>query len=384
MRPSFLPPRLCSAFVLAAAGLFAAWSGAVAAAEPASTFLPNGESLETSIETTARADGVTQIRLRGNWPSPCLPSVESATLAGRDIRIALRSNKALCVRYTVPFDVTIDPASALGRPLETGVYRVSLYAANGQSSEQELRGFALLEIGTSPPVRAESGFWWPDASREEGVGAAGTGVGFEVHDNTLAAAVFGFDTQGEQAWYFGTGTLRAKSASLDLVGMHGGSPLFEAADSQLAADASLVFHVEFESSARATVWFGRYERGANQPKLRLRSIAIVRQALTPYYGATNWDGEWVLLRESAAHAPMAERFHLATAGMLDFQIYQLAGDGYVLRCARDRRTAQVPPERCRLEAGGQLIGEFDSVGINRLDGYAPDGTRVQMLRVDRR
>ena len=30
------------------------------------------------------------------------------------------------------------------------------------------------------------------------------------------------------------------------------------------------------------------------------------------------------------------------------------------------------------------IAQCKEVGINRLDGYAPDGTRVQMLRVDRR
>ena len=383
MRPSFLPARLAAACVFAAA-LCAGARPAAAAVDPTLMFVPNGESLETLIEATVGADGATRIRARGNWPTPCRPSVESATLAGRDIRITLRSNKPLCTRYTMPFDVTVDPAAKLGRALDAGVWRVSLYAANGPTAEAELRGFALLEVGSPARVRAESGFWWPDTTRDDGAGAAGTGATFEIHDNTLAAAVFGFEAQGEPAWYFGTGDLHARSAALELVGLRGGAALVDAGSAQIAPDASLVLHVDFESNARATAWIGRYERGPNQPRLRLRPIALVRQALTPYYGATNWEGEWVLLRESAAHAPMAERFHLATGGVLDFQIYQLSGDGYVLRCLRDRRTVQVPPERCVLEAGGQPVAEFDSVGINRLDGRAPDGTRVQLLRVDRR
>jgi hypothetical protein len=342
--------------------------------------------IETTISAFARADGAPQLRLRGTWPTPCMPSVESATLTDRDVRIALRSNKPLCARIPVPFDITVDPVAQLGRTLAPGVYRVSLYTAHTSVAPQELRDFELVEVGSVSAVRAESGFWWPDASRESGAAAAGTGVSFEIHGNTLATALFGFAGLGEQAWYFGTGALGARTARLELIGLHGGSPLMEEAKAAgLTADDNVTLRVEFESNARATVWLGRYEQSDDRFRLRLRPISLVRRPLTSFSGSRNWEGEWVLLRESAARAPMAERLKLVAQIMPDFQSYVLSGDGYTLRCARDRSTALAPPEHCLLETStSELIAEFDSVGINRLDGRAPDGTRVQLLRVDRR
>lgn len=377
MRPLSLPARLGAAFALALACVAGSARVAVAAT--------SGES-DTTIEAFARADGTPQLRLRGTWPTPCMPSIESAALIDRDIRIALRSNKPLCARIPMPFDIAVDPVTQFGRALAPGVYRISLYSAHTPNAAQELRDFELVEVGSPPVVRAESGFWWPDPSREGGAGATGTGASFEMHGDTLAVALFGFDGLGEQSWYFGTGALRARSAKLELVGLHGGPPLVDDAKAAgLAADANLTLRIEFENNARATVWLGRYERGEDQPKLKLRALSLVRQPLTSYSGSRNWEGEWVLLRENAARAPMAERIRLVSQIMPDFQVYVLSGDGYVLRCARDRLTALAPPEHCLLETSSSvLMAEFDSVGINRLDGRAPDGTRVQLLRVDRR
>lgn len=378
MRPLSLPACLGAAFALVVGCLAASVNGAAAAAT-------SGES-ETTIEAFARADGAPQLRLRSMWPTPCVPSIESATLTDRDVRIALRSNKPLCARIPMPFDIVIDPVTQFGRTLAPGVYRVSLYSAHTPTAAQELRDFELVEVGSPAVVRAESGFWWPDPSREGGGGAAGTGVSLEMYGSTLAVALFGFEGLGEQAWYFGTGALRARSAKLELLGLRGGPPLVDDAKTPgLAADANLTVRIEFENNAHATVWLGRYERGEEQPKLRLRTLALVRQPLTSYTGSRNWEGEWVLLRDSAARAPMAERIRLVSQIMPDFQVYSLSGDGYVLRCARDRLTALAPPEHCLLEtASSELTAEFDSVGINRLDGRAPDGSRVQLLRVDRR
>ncbi|HVJ63198.1 MAG TPA: hypothetical protein VM555_10870, partial [Tahibacter sp.] len=319
MRPLSLPARFGAAFALALACI-AGPAGVAAAAT-------SGES-DTTIEAFARADGTPQVRLRGTWPTPCMPSIESAALTDRDIRIALRSNKPLCARIPMPFDIAVDPVTQFGRTLAPGVYRISLYSAHTPNAAQELRDFELVEVGSPPVVRAESGFWWPDPSREGGAGATGTGASFEMHGDTLAVALFGFDGLGEQTWYFGTGALRARSAKLELVGLHGGPPLVDDAKAAgLAADANLTLRVEFENNARATVWLGRYERGEDQPKLKLRALSLVRQPLTSYSGSRNWEGEWVLLRENAARAPMAERIRLVSQIMPDFQVYVLSGDG---------------------------------------------------------
>ena len=364
--------------VAALAGwLVAALIGTAAqASEP--VLAPYSDSPELKIE--ALPDGAPRLHLQGVWPTPCLPSVEQVRLDGSDLRIELRSKKPLCARTSVPFDLEVDLARSVGKQWPATPLRVSVLAANSVTAEPQLRGFALIAPQPGPRAIPASGLWWPLPEADSSNPMAGTGFSFEVQGNTIAVAVLGRTGNGS-IWYFGTGKLRGRTVQLDLVA----AP--QAGTTTPGGGNDAVLALDFDSNGRATAWLGYYERSDSQPLLRQQTFILAHLPFAERTDGTAWQGDWVLLGATPGQPRSARQLRLDATSFIAVANYRINGDdGSVLSCERDPQAAKVaPPKHCRLNAAnGTLIADFDSIDINRLDGYAPDRTPVQLIRVDKR
>lgn len=363
------------------AGLLAVCAATSASAsEP--LLAPYSTSPELRIEALGGAPATPRLRVQGNWPTPCLPTVEDISLDGRDLRIELRSKKPLCARTSLPFDLEINLALHVGKTWPAAPLRVSVVTANSATGAAQLRGFALIAPQPAPRAVPSSGLWWPLPQSDSSTPTAGTGFSFEVQSNTIASAVLGRTGSGEAIWYFGTGKLRGRIAEIDLVAA---SP--SVADGESNTTGNAVLALDFDGNGRATAWLGQYEQGDNQPMLRQQVIELAHLPFAERTDGSAWQGDWVLLGATPGQPRSARQLHLSATSFIAVANYRISGDdGSVLSCEREVTAPKAaPPQRCRLNDGnGVLIAEFDSIDINRLDGYAPDRTPVQLLRADKR
>lgn len=377
MRPSSVFAHVLRLFAAAAIGAV----GAATASEP--LLAPYSDSPELRIDVLSDTPATRpRLRLQGNWPTPCLPSVESVDLDGSDLRIELRSKKPLCARASVPFDIEVDLARVLTRGWPAMPLRVSVVSANSAAGPAQLRGFALIAPQPGPRAVPSSGLWWPLPDADANNPMAGTGFSFEIQGNTIAVAVLGRTGDGEATWYFGTGRLRGRTAELDLVAATRGD-----ADGERGSAADAVLALDFDGNGRATAWLGHYDRGDNQPVLRQQVIALAHLPFAERTDGTAWQGDWVLLGATPGQPRSARQLRLSATSFIAVANYRLNGDdGSILSCERDTDAPRAaPPQRCRLtDAQGAAIADFDAIDINRLDGFAPDRTPVQLIRAERR
>lgn len=323
-----------------------------------------------------------RLRLQGNWPTPCLPALDDIRLDGNELRIELRSKKPLCARASVPFDIEVDLAPLLGRHWPTTPLRVSVVTANSATAPAELRGFALVAPQPGPRAVPSSGLWWPLPKNEASNPMAGTGFSFEIQGNTIAAAVLGRTGNGDAIWYFGTGRLRGRTTEIDLV-----AATRDGVAGDRSASENAVLALDFDGNGRATAWLGRYELGDNQPVLRQQVIALAHLPFAERTDGTAWQGDWVLLGATPGQPRSARQLRLSATSFIAVANYRLSGDdGSVLSCERDPAAPKAaPPQRCRLtDAQNAVVAEFDAIDINRLDGFTPDRTPVQLIRADKR
>lgn len=375
-------PWSVTARVLANVAGFLAACAATAAGALEPLLAPYSTSPELRIEALGGAPAAPRLHVQGIWPTPCLPIVEDISLDGRDLRIDLRSKKPLCARTSLPFDLEIDLASHVGRTWPAAPLRVSVFAANSTAGETQLRGFALIAPQPMPRAVPSSGLWWPLPQSDSNTTAAGIGFSFEIQANTIASAVLGRTRSGEAIWYFGTGKLRGRIAEIDLVAATPG-----ATDGESNTAGNAVLALDFDGNGRATAWLGQYEQGTNQPVLRQQVIELAHLPFAEHTDGSAWQGDWVLLGATPGQPRSARQLRLSATSFLAVANYRIsADDGSVLSCERDGAAPKsAPPQRCRLnDVNGLLIAEFDSIDINRLDGYTPDRTPVQLLRADKR
>ncbi|MBL8299070.1 MAG: hypothetical protein JNN30_12095 [Rhodanobacteraceae bacterium] len=365
------------------AGLAGGSIASMAALASDPVLAPYSDSPELRIEALSDTPAIRpRLRLQGNWPTPCLPEIDEIQLEGNELRIGLRSRKPLCARASVPFDIEVDLTAQLGRQWPATPLRVSVVTANDATAPSQLRGFAVITPQPGPRAVPSSGLWWPLPSDDAANPMAGTGFSFEIQGNTIAAAVLGHTGNGDAIWYFGTGQLRGSTTEIDLV-----AATRDGIAGERRASDDAVLTLEFDGNGRATAWLGQYERGENQPVLRQQVIALAHLPFAERTDGAAWQGDWVLLGATPGQPRSARQLRLRAETFLAVANYAInADDGSILRCERDPTAPKVaPPRRCRLtDAQNTLVAEFDAIDINRLDGFAPDGTPVQLIRADRR
>lgn len=348
-------------------------AGAVAFAAPSG---PGVMDLDVSIGLAGSAPGAQRLVVEGSWPTPCLPAEARLSRNGNELRVETRSNRGLCTRYGMPFRFELDPQAATGKPLERGIYRVGFYAANASTGPLELRGFALLNVEEAP-LQPESGFWWPEHSLElPQDNARGTALTLERQGDLLAASLLTYDSEGQPAWYFGSGRFDGRVAALPMVGMRDGPGLFGGGRRRPTTTEELTLQLEFLSGNRATAWLGWHEDRPEQPRLHLQPVVFTRQALRGPVRSDHFAGAWLLLRGDGA-----QRIELAAPQRLDGDHFALPGnEGWTLVCRQPVAQADSLPESCALRHAEDAEIRLPSVGLERLEGSDGNGAAVSLVR----
>jgi len=378
---SYLPGARASVALTLAAGLIA---GAAAQVRPAA-MSTDAESGAYSIVWQAGASppATTILSISGNWPTPCAPTFDSASLNGSDLRIDARAVLSLCTHQTTRYAIELNPAAALGLDqLPAGVYHVFYYAADGTQGEPKLRAFSLVDTSAAAKRAAfspETGFWWTTSAAHQT--ATRNVFSIESQGTQLTAALMSYDRDGRGSWQFGTGVLSGHTAHVALLQIAGGTDPFSGAAANPHGEAGLTLDLEFRSNALATAWLARTAAG-DAGALQMQTIDLVRLPFANSADGSAWKGDWILTFD--AEPASSRRLHLDHVMALDASTFRLGdeGAGIYVDCALDPHNAELPPPRCILRQRDDAeLGQFDAVGITRMDGARSDGVALHLLRV---
>jgi hypothetical protein len=332
--------------------------------------------LETAPANAARMPH--SIAIRGKAPAHCTPIVGRVTLDGADLSIELGTPQTACdEKHPTSFNLRVDPLASTGLPLLPGqVYRVRVYSTD--SGAPELAAFHLLDTSAAASAPTpESGFWWSEASAETGAATAGSGASIEWQDGQLAVGLFGFADSGAATWYFGSARPDGRVASVSLVQLANGDPMFAPTGSKPAAQTGPRLEIEFLSPARARAWLVRNEDGHDT---QVRTLTLARSHFATGAIGNTWSGQWVLVPDDNGTPRV---FEFADPSSRDAETFHLADVGN--DASLDCRLASISrhPEVCTLSAASAPIADFDQIGIDHLSGRGSDGAHVKLVRVPR-
>lgn len=321
------------------------------------------------------------LKISGNWPTHCTPTLEQVALDGSELRIEARSVLSLCPRHQTRFSVEVNPALATNRSvLAPGVYHVGFYAASGDQGLPKLRAFSLLENG-APTTRLvpESGFWWNSSDLQNGTHRVA--LSLELQGSQLSAAFLSYDDAGDPVWRFGTAVFNGRIAHIPLLKMSGGSDPFATNVLAPRGEQDLTLDLEFRSSAHASAWLTRYTGAFDDAGLDLKAMDLVRLPSVDVSDASAWEGDWVLTGDTAS---TMQRLHLQKAPDVDGWHFDLADADADMHLVCERGRIDQLPQNCRLvQASGKEIGKFTTVSISRIEGVRSDGTTLRLTRDSR-
>lgn len=363
-----------------ALGLIAAAAAQTPATSTATTALnePLPYAIELARDTDPRVSP--SLTISGEWPTPCTPTYETANLTGVDLRVDARAALSLCDRRATPFTIEVNAALALDRAsLAAGVFHVSFYAANGAQAEPKLRAFALVDTNaTAPAFAPENGFWWTTSGTRSG--ASRNVISLERQGSQLTAALMSYDRDGRGNWQFGTAPIKGRVAHVPLLQLAGSDP-FSAASTAPHGEAGLMLDLEFHTNSLATAWLSRKGDGEDAP-LQLQTMDLVRLPFADTGDGSAWKGDWVLVTDADAVAPLRLRLdQVAALDPLHFRLSDTAA-GIALDCGLDAQNTELPPPRCVVhQADGIELGSFYAVAITRMDGARSDGSAMHLLRI---
>jgi hypothetical protein len=359
-----------------------AFSGTIAQAIPQAA-TSSSDDAGYSFALLSGGETAPLLTVQGNWPTPCAPTFQGASLSGNDLRIDARTMLNLCAHASTPFSITIDPALAAGQAaLAPGIYHVSFYAADGMQGAPQLRAFGLLDTAASAsvPFKPENGFWWTTSATHQSMSR--NVFSLELQGSQLTAALMSYDHDGHGDWQFGTAQLDGRIAHVPLLQIAGGSaPFAAAAAATPRGEAGLTLDLEFHSGAHASAWLTRTV-DADDPRVELQAMELVRLPFADAGGGSAWKGDWVLLTDADDAAPL--RLHLDRLTTLNAYRFRLSDDrqGVIIDCTLDGSNVELPPQNCNAHRhDGGDIGHFDAVAIGRMDGTRGDGAGVHLLRV---
>ncbi|GAA0705760.1 hypothetical protein GCM10009105_03440 [Dokdonella soli] len=318
-----------------------------------------------------------QINLLGTAPARCMPTIERVTLDGTDLSVELKSPTTGCdSQHPLPFNLRVDPTASAGVPILPGqIYHVRVYAMNGAAS---LLAFHLIDTGApaSAPT-PENGFWWSEASAASGPMSAGSGASIELQDGQLAVGLFGFAESGAPTWYFGSTRPTGRVATVSLVQLANGDPMFAPTGSLPSAQAGPRLELEFLSPTHARAYLVRSEGGRD---VQVRALTLARSRFATGPTGSAWSGQWVLVPDDNG-APRI--FEFTEPSSQDAETFHLGDtdNNASLDCRLAIGTRH--PEVCTLSVAATPIADFDQVGLDRLSGHGSNGARVRLLRVPR-
>ncbi|MEO7430899.1 MAG: hypothetical protein ABIR62_02520, partial [Dokdonella sp.] len=265
----------------------------------ASMFCANARCADMAVDTLsirfdATPGGTAQpmrtLDLQGTAAGACAPTLQGMTLDGTDISVELHSPETGCdPAHPRAFHLRAELATNLGMALLPGkVYRTRIFASKG--SARTLRGFQLLDTGSVDGApRPENGFWWSEGSPETGPASPGSGASFEWQDGQLAVGLYGFSETGATTWSFGSARLNGAIATVSLVQLSNGDPMFSPIGAKPVAASGPRLDIELISPTRARAWL---IGTASNRALHVRPMILARSVFSTGSLGSTWSGQW--------------------------------------------------------------------------------------------
>ncbi|MEO5558372.1 MAG: hypothetical protein ABIO49_01495 [Dokdonella sp.] len=241
------------------------------------------------------------------------------------------------------------------------------------SAAATLAAFHLLDTNSAVSAPTpENGFWWSEAGE-----AAGSSASLELQDGQLAVGFFGFADSGLPTWYFGTARPNGRIASVPLVQLANGDPMFAPIGNKPTAAAGPRLEIEFVSPTQARAWLVRSEGGRD---VQVRPLLLARSQFATGAPGTSWSGQWVLVPDDKGPPRV---FEFADPSSQDAETFHLsdAGNDATLDCRLG--SASRRPEVCTLSTNATPIADFDQIGLDHLTGRGSDGARMKLVRIPR-
>ena len=311
--------------------------------------------------------------LSGRWPDSCHPSLLEARVDGRVVivRTGPTDVPGGCMPEVTRYQLRV-PMS--GAELDAaGTWQLRAYFGAEPDGVYSLFGFELFELGAATTFRPEAGLWSPRSRTEHQTSGPGTGfaMDFQLDRVTLMANVY--EPTGEPTWLIGNGRMEGRIGRTDLMGFVGGQALFGDYVAPGAAVQAAQVRIEFHSRSTATLWLSAPL--GNGPGILLQPLPISRFLFGHPGNRAALRGSWQLLDRSLP------TLHLEPTGAGGHEVRDYAL-GLRLTC-EGRAAPDVLPTRCRLlDDEGNLVAEFDDIGLDGMSGHAADGTLVRAVRLD--
>lgn len=319
--------------------------------------------------------------IEGTWSNSCLPSVVHSHLVDSHIDIQLRSAAAHCVESSTAFQLKLNPARASGQSqLALGVYEVRLFLQIGDG-DSNLVAFRLLrsggdEIGSRP----ESGFWWSVAGLDNAPALAGNGLSIEQQGENIAVTWLSYEA-GAPVWYFGSTKMPGALARIELMRMIGGGEPFSGPNTAPAAEPGISMNLQFDSPSHAQAWLVRPQSFGSRA-VDVQTLNLQHLPFENGHPGASWQGQWVLVIGDATDARIIDLSKITTADAESFRVSDRLGS-IALQCRLDSIGAHPLAGFCSLTDGALVLGDFDRVGLDRLQGLTPDGERIRLVRLPR-
>ncbi len=314
------------------------------------------------------------------WPDSCLPTLERLSIVHDSIDITLRAFATPCTPAPTPYRVVVDPARAAGNArLEARAYRVRVYAGSA-IQPTELVAFGLLDasgmLGRTTP---ENGFWWsvPTDSASTEV-LRGSGISLERQDDRIAVTLLGYES-GQPTWYFGSAQMSGAVARVPLMRMSGGSEPFAASGAAPEAHGGPVLNLAFTTPAHASAWLERAAMNADTA-IELQEIALTHVPFGDGPSGSGWRGTWILVEHDSGSARLLDLSQVLARDADTFRLSNPA-ERLALDCRNERSAAMAYPAVCTLSEDTLQIAAFDRIGLDSMNGVAPNGARVRLLRL---
>lgn len=330
------------------------------------------------LQQAQRADSTTMIR--GIWPTSCQPVVldRQTNSAGAE-RIVLGSQTQPCTSNPHPFELQIEQGATFSpAPPIDHVSPLHVYARIGQN-EPQLIDFQLRG-GKSGVATPGSGFWWPAGDAQ----TSGNVLIVEVQGQQASIALLSYDDlSGEPIWFFGTTQLTGRTLNARLSRLDGGASPFFGLPTQPQPTPTMTIDMVFRSATLADVWLSR--TNPVQPgTLQVKQLQFSRRSFSSQPLGQRWQGPWLVARDVAdddtTATPWPNRFDFTVSQAGDDLQLVDAGSGFELQCHIDSTLARSPRNCTLLDASGNLLANFDQVGLDRLQGKDSQGRTVILLR----
>lgn len=339
---------------------------------PAAAFEP------ARIELVVDAGEQAYFNVSGTWPDTCPPRLAGIMVEDRDVTLLGARESAGCQPSPTPYSLASARMPLPGLLPGAGIHRVRLQLDDSaDGTRPALAGFALVQVGTTPGLALETGFWWAEQGGEFDAGP-GLGLSVETQSGLISLSVMGYDAQGASAWYFGAGEIDSGTAHLELAQFEGGAGPFARYTAPETVRLSGGVDVEPITPSRAVLWFSR--PNPETGLIDLRPLSVVRFSFAQDPGEALL-GRWVLTSADASQR-ITRWLDFVRSESVEGGFILHDAEGAVLRCEATPGLPGSPPALCRLDAGDGDAVEFTDIALRRLAGWDADAHRTLAFRID--